>query len=130
MAKKMEWYLAVREDGPDLAARVYDMLRYDSCYPMANAPRGWSVFRKPYREGMKGEFTLARWASFGFRTPIVARAVEGSGLPSDLLLAIDKADHARAEGRTIYGGRESYEAVTGKDFDTRTKMRPDGSPVR
>ena len=39
------------------------------------------------------------------------------------------AQRKATDGKTIYGDREAYEAVTGKDYDTRTKFRPDGSPV-
>lgn len=97
MAKKAEWYLAVRDDDRDIPSRVWDMLRYDSCYPVSNAPSGWVVLKQPYRDGIKGGFTLARWSSFGFRDLPMAPAPLGHpGIPSDLHAQI-RAAEARKE---------------------------------
>jgi hypothetical protein len=95
MAKKVEWYLAVRNE-PDLPARVFDMLRYDACFPISNAPDGWVVFRQPYREGHRGGFTVARWASFGFRHLVAVEGQKGEpSFPDALRKKMEDADRQR-----------------------------------
>ena len=65
----------VGDDDPNagrIESRMYDMMRYDRCHPMTLPDRlhalGFRLMLQPYVKDMRGGFTVARWASHGFRT--------------------------------------------------------------
>lgn len=84
--KKLDWFLAVYVgDSERYAEGMWDMLRYDRCYPTSNThdeqERGWIILTQPYVPGLRGGFRLDRWSSFGFRTVLVASAPTQTGVP-------------------------------------------------
>lgn len=68
--KAKDAYLAVRVDPENdrFEQRMWDMLRYDRCYPvnMPGIPDNWVVLKQPYLKDLKPGFTLGRWRSFGY----------------------------------------------------------------
>jgi hypothetical protein len=94
---KQDHYLAVRETN-NIARDTWDMLRYDACYPISNAPDGWVILKQPYRDGIRGGFTIERWESFGFRgeNMIVGSSHPSAGTPSELYHRIRLADERAA----------------------------------
>ena len=84
MARKIDHYLAIRDSYHDVASQAWDMMRYDRCYPASNTPSGWIVFIQPYRESVRGGFTIDRWTSFGFRNIVTGTAPTSSGIPSEM----------------------------------------------
>lgn len=89
MAKKFDHYIAFPDKDVD-KAYLWDMLRYDACYPVSNAPDGWIVLKQPAVKDVKGGFTLDRWRSFGIRNPIVAESDLNAGLPFFILDQISR----------------------------------------
>lgn len=73
MAGKIRWHFIAIPEAPDQQRRmrqrdtIWDMLRYDRCHPVSNAPSGWIVLVQEPLKDMKGGFTIPRWNSFGFR---------------------------------------------------------------
>lgn len=81
---KLDWYIAF-PDADRIESQIWDMMRYDRCYPHTfNAAPGWVVLKQPYLEGVSGGFTLKRWESFGIRNPVVVSAYPGYGSPFEL----------------------------------------------
>lgn len=95
MANK-DWFIAI-PDGvheershTDLKMAVWDMLRYDRCFPESNQPHGWLVFRQPEEKGIQGGFTKKRWASFGVHKAIIERGDGAPGIPYRMFERIRK----------------------------------------
>lgn len=93
---KVPWYIAVYVGSEELGwvqdpnagrieCRVWDMLRYDRCYPASNGERfeemGFILLKQPYQQDVKGGFTVGRWESMGFKTLFFGPA-SLSGSPS------------------------------------------------
>jgi hypothetical protein len=78
--KKANHFLAVyvgpdREKRERAMVRMWDMLRYDGCYPVTvNMPDAgdFIVLRQDYMKDRAMGFTTARWESMGFRDYIAA----------------------------------------------------------
>lgn len=81
-ATRCDWYLAVYVGNDKLGwvedpnagrleSRMWDMLRYDRCYPASNGERfrdmGFYLLKQPYQKDIMGGFTLGRWESKGFK---------------------------------------------------------------
>jgi hypothetical protein len=64
-----------------LKLSIWDMLRYDSCYPMPNAPSDFLILMQPYRVGARGGFTIDRWKSFGITRCVTGEAEVGYSMP-------------------------------------------------
>lgn len=87
-----------QEDMNRVSATTWDMLRHDACYPVSNTPANWIVVCQPYRDGVKGGFTVARWESFGIRGILTSTGpISQTTIPYELLDRIRFIDENRVK---------------------------------
>ncbi len=105
-AKRISYFLAIPENSVVQPIRLWDMLRYDRCFPMSNAPTGWTILVQPYIDGIRGGFTAGRWQSFGINQAIVATKEGGLITPFEMVSWIQQVEHA--------GARKNLESIVPK----------------